>query len=286
MATNVRHDTIGDAQRWANDRLWARRDLVKSYSSRALRPAEVVALVRHRDEFTGRVLDLGCGAGRLTGYLATLAREAVGMDVSPVMIEHCRRAYPDTRFDLGDIRDLTGYADESFDGVFAVANLFDVLEHAERLRVLGEMRRLLAPGGLLLFSSHNLANEPHLRRPTQLRMQDPARFALDVFRMPRGLVNHLRVRKFERHEDDHAYLNDISHDYMALHYYIGRDVQDKQLSETGLELLEALDAEGNTVPGGETAARSPALHYVARRPYLSARVPDRRRRAGAWGPAG
>jgi SAM-dependent methyltransferase len=267
MATNVRHHSIADAQRWANDRLWARRDLVKSYASRALRPAEVVALVRYRDEFTGRVLDLGCGAGRLTGYLATLAREAVGMDVSPVMIEHCRRAYPDARFDLGDIRDLTGYADESFDGVFAVGNLFDVLDDTERRRVVRDVRRILRPGGLLLFSSHNLDNEPHLRRPTQLRMRDPARFALDVLRLPRGLVNHLRVRKFERHEGDHAYLNDISHDYMALHYYIGRDAQDKQLSETGLELLEALDPEGHTVHAGESAATSPALHYVARRTY-------------------
>jgi SAM-dependent methyltransferase len=254
-----------DKQRWANDRLWARADLLKTYASRSLHPAEAIALVRYREELTGRVIDLGCGGGRLTGYLGTLAQHTTGMDLSPVMLDYCRRRYPDAHFDLGDIRDLSAYADGSFDAVCAVGNLFDVLNDAERRRVLRDVGRMLRPGGLLLFSSHNLAAEAHRRRPTQLRFTDPARFALDALRLPRSMVNHLRLRPYERHEGDHAYLNDMSHDYMALHYYIGRDGQERQIDEAGFKLLEALDSEGHHVPAGETAESSQYLHYIARR---------------------
>ena len=60
----------GDAQREANDQLWGRKGLVQAYATRELRPVEVLLLVRYQAALSGRVLELGCGAGRLTGYLS------------------------------------------------------------------------------------------------------------------------------------------------------------------------------------------------------------------------
>src|SRR5690348_9366720 len=95
MSQNAMHERPSaapeaDAQERVNARMWARSDLVSKYTGRSLRPAEVMILVRHRDEIGPRVLDLGCGAGRLTGYLADLWPEVHGIDVSPAMLEHCR----------------------------------------------------------------------------------------------------------------------------------------------------------------------------------------------------
>jgi len=59
-------------------------------------------------------------------------------------------------------------------------------------------------------------------------------------------------------------LNDEAHEYGLLHYYIGRDAQERQLRAAGLELIECLDPDGGPVPGGRDGA-GPWLHYVARR---------------------
>src|SRR5688500_10195817 len=71
----------GEAQRRANDRLWRRTDLVKAYANRELRPVEVMLLLRYTEALSGVVMELGCGAGRFTGYLAEVAKEAHGVDI-------------------------------------------------------------------------------------------------------------------------------------------------------------------------------------------------------------
>jgi hypothetical protein len=58
-------------------------------------------------------------------------------------------------------------------------------------------------------------------------------------------------------------LNDVEGDYAVLHYYIGHADQERQLRETGYELVECIDADGLTVRAGEPG-RGPWLYYVAR----------------------
>src|SRR5215210_93643 len=52
----------------------------------------------------GPVLDVGCGPGTVPAHLAELGLDASGVDLSPRMVEHARRQYPDLRFlrRLGD----------------------------------------------------------------------------------------------------------------------------------------------------------------------------------------
>ncbi|MDT7547825.1 MAG: hypothetical protein QOE84_219, partial [Actinomycetota bacterium] len=123
---------MDDASQRVNDKLWSRLDLVKVYATRDLRPIEVMLLVRYREALSGRVLELGCGAGRLTGYLAELASVAHGVDISPAMVDHCRRAYPRAIFSEGDLRDLSAFDPGSFDVVVASYNVVDVLGDRER----------------------------------------------------------------------------------------------------------------------------------------------------------
>lgn len=254
------------AQVQVNEELWSQADLVVEYSGRTLRPPEVMLLARHADALAGRVLELGCGGGRLSGYLADLAADFRALDISPTMVAYCRRAYPRGTFELGDLRDLSRYDDGSLDVVFASFNVLDVLDHVERLRVLGELHRIVAAGGLLMMSSHNLAHAPHIRKPTQLpRGRNPVRVARELRAMPRRIRNRRRLLPLQRREGEHAILVDEAHDYTILHYYVGRDAQERQLAQAGFELLECLDLDGRPVARGEQAERHAELHYVARR---------------------
>ena len=96
----------------------------------------------------GPVGDLGCGPGRLTGYLASLGLDVFGVDLSPSMVEVARRAHPGLRFEVGSLVAL-----ELADGSLAGALAWYSLIHTppERLPlVVAELARVLAPGGRLL----------------------------------------------------------------------------------------------------------------------------------------
>jgi SAM-dependent methyltransferase len=256
---------VAGVQEAANARLWSRSDLVGQYASRQLRPVEVMLMIRHRDALLGRVLELGPGAGRVTGYLAALAARVDALEVNPGMAAACRELYPRARVRVGDLRDLSPFASGCYDAIFAGVNVIDVLADEDRGAALDEFRRLLAPGGRLIFSTHNLAHAPQIRGPVRDVLADPVRRLPQVPRLPLALRNRRRMRALERVESDYAILNDVSHDFQALHYYIGRDEQERQLAAHGLELTECLDLDGALVPVGDGRPDCAELHYVARR---------------------
>jgi SAM-dependent methyltransferase len=248
------------------DDLWRSGGLVEEYAHRTLAPPEVVVLVRYRDDLRGRVLELGCGAGRLTGYLAALGGDVLGTDISNEMLDYCRRAFPEAHYELRDMTRLEAYDDASFEAVVAGNNLLDVLDDGERRRLLGEIARLLVPQGLLAMSTHNRAFAASIPTPLQT-VRGSGRLAalVQLRRLPRRLRNRRRLRSLERDESGYVLRNDEAHDFGLLHYYVGRDAQESQLREAGFELLECLDLQGRTVPPGAAAAESSTLHYVARR---------------------
>jgi SAM-dependent methyltransferase len=251
-----------------NAEVWSRGAFVEDYTGTALKQVEQVLIERHRRQLGGRVLELGCGAGRATGHLIDVADHVTGLDISVAMVEHCRVRYPQATFGVADIRDLSALEGGSFDAVLALANVIDVLGHEERARVLAGLGRLLAPGALLIFSSHNLAYAPRipppLRLPAAARGLGPRGLARELLAVPRRVRNRRRLHRFEVRADDHAVLVDEAHDYSLLHYYVSRDGQARALERAGFELVEALDTQGRPVAPGEAGAGSSELHYVAR----------------------
>jgi len=244
--------------------IWTEGVHVDTYATRELRPVEVTLLLRYRDAFAGRVLEIGCGAGRVSGYVADIAAQATGIDVSQAMVDYCQQRYPRGTFQLGDLRQLSGLPDSAFDVVFPSFNVIDVLDDEERGRAFDEIHRMLVPGGLAIISAHN--RDAHVEGPFHARRSDPARFALDLLRMPRRVRNHRRLQPFEREEASYAIRNDSAHDFTLLHYYIGRDEGERQLVAHGFEPVEVLDLDGASVPSGSRASHCSELHYVVRRP--------------------
>jgi SAM-dependent methyltransferase len=101
-----------------------------------------------------RVLDAGCGTGRnLPGLLAAGA-DLTGVDFSRGMLRVARRNHPSLPLVQADLQ--AGWPFQA--GMFDVVLCALVGEHLERLDiVLGEMRRVLAPGGRTVFSVYHPA---------------------------------------------------------------------------------------------------------------------------------
>ena len=115
------------------------------YDDRRISPAEAFLLLRYREELSGRVLELGPGAGRFTGYLAELATELTALELSPDMAEVCRRRVPSATVKVGDMEDLSGFATASLDAVVGTCNVLGVLDDPERRAMLKELHRVLGP---------------------------------------------------------------------------------------------------------------------------------------------
>lgn len=138
-------DVQDDPQADHNAAVWTAGSYLGDYASSELRPAESVFLERYSERLQGRVLEIGCGAGRLTGHLLAVAGSVHGIDISPRMVEHCRRTYPHGAYSVLDLRNLDELGEDSADAVIATYSVLDVLGDAERRRILGEIGRVLAP---------------------------------------------------------------------------------------------------------------------------------------------
>ncbi len=96
----------------------------------------------------GKVADVGCAFGFATLLLARKGYQTVGIDSSPHYIAWARGRHPQGEYLLCSAEALP-LADASFDGVL----LLDVLEHVvDQTAVIGEVRRVLKPGGTLILS--------------------------------------------------------------------------------------------------------------------------------------
>ena len=113
----------------------------------------------------GHAIDFGCGVGRLTRALRTYFTDCHGVDISQSMLEMARQLTPECDFqEAGNLNSFSnGYADLIYSSL--------VLQHqpdsTQAARLIADMVRVLAPGGLLVFQMPlhlPLRNRLQLRR--------------------------------------------------------------------------------------------------------------------------
>jgi ubiquinone/menaquinone biosynthesis C-methylase UbiE len=100
----------------------------------------------------GPVLDVGCGPGDITAYLAARGLDVSGVDLSPQMISHARDRHPDLTFSIASATELN-LPDSSLGGIVAWWSLFN-LPRDVLPTVLASFAQALVPGGHLIFGTH------------------------------------------------------------------------------------------------------------------------------------
>jgi SAM-dependent methyltransferase len=258
-ACSVRQDEVNRA-------VYHARFVYLYYLSKSLLPVETACLSKYQQHFSGQdVLDIGAGAGRTARYLAPLARRYEAVDYSPVMVNFIKHKMPEISVHQADFRDLRIFEDCTFDSVFATANVIDALSHPDRLRALSEASRVLRPGGILAFSTHNLNYKEAFSGPRLKWSWNPIRLGVNAVSYLLGSWNHVRVAPLRTTTPEYALLNDPGHFYACLHYYAARSTVRLQLASAGLRLLEVFDGSGRVVRETEEDSRWPWLFYVGQR---------------------
>ena len=247
---------------------------VEAYSRQhgGMERRELAMLERVAQEARGKsILDIGVGGGRTVAALLALSPDYLGVDNSPEMIVACKRRFPETRFDLADARKLSNLADGSIFLAMFSCNGIGMVSHNDRLLILGEVFRVLQPGGLFLFSTHNQNSAEHtagFQFPEYEFSINPARLLVRSVRFAKAtltrFVNRSRFRKHDVRTPEYSMINDKCHDYGTMLYYISLRNQRRQLESIGFAKdAEAYDADGSVIQS-DTSHDSLAL--IARKP--------------------
>lgn len=237
-----------------------------------LSPAEQATLDRVAPLAQGKpILDIGVGGGRTVEALRSISQDYLGIDYSQEMVDACRSRFPDARFEFADARALSAVADESiFLAVFS-CNGIGMVSHADRLQILREVLRVLQPGGIFVFSTHN-RNSPEFRRGFQFpqfqwtlhpvrALVRSARFAGQTLLR---LRNRRQFRPHEIHAPDYSVINDVCHHYGTMLYYVSLERQRRQLEDAGFEAgAEAYDLDGQYV---DEDTQHDSIALIARKP--------------------
>lgn len=103
-----------------------------------------------------KVLDVGCGSGRLLEVLSDRDVNYCGVDSSKELIRLCQTNYPKNKFLVGDILNLQATVTANFDYIFCLAVLPHIPSTDLRVKALQELKNKLAPEGKIVISTWNL----------------------------------------------------------------------------------------------------------------------------------
>lgn len=105
----------------------------------------------------GRLIDLGCGTGRVARHFVPRGFEYLGVDLSDEMLAMAREYAPaPASFQKANLVDLDGIADESFDWACCLFSTLGMIRgDGNRRSALIAARRVLKPGGTLILHVHN-----------------------------------------------------------------------------------------------------------------------------------
>jgi len=109
-----------------------------------------------------RILDLGCGNGRLFQLLKDLKINYLGLDFSEKLIKEAKKRYPEEKFIVANALNPP-FKDNHFDKVLSLAVFHHLPSKKLRLRFLREAKRVLKPKGILILTVWNLCQKRFLK---------------------------------------------------------------------------------------------------------------------------
>jgi SAM-dependent methyltransferase len=187
------------------------------------------------------VLDVGCGVGRHVLYLGGRGFKMSGVDLSPSGIKISKEACAERQIDFdGRVSDMTAipFADRTFDAALSTSTICHH-RRADILKTIGEVRRVLKPGGLFLVDF------PH---------KDTLSYQRERNQVAAGLLSEVEPETFVDESPEPDMTNDS---FLPHHYCDEAEVRDLLHSFEMLKLWA--DLPGHTPEGGP----APRGHWVA-----------------------
>ncbi len=239
-------------------------------------PGEAAALARVAQEVAGQpILDIGVGGGRTVPLLTAISHDYTAIDYTPELVGICRRNHPGVRVLQMDARDMSAFADGSFGLVTFSFNGIDAVDYPGRLAILREITRVLKPGGLALFSTHNLHGPSYRENLTRfLRLPhwsaNPLAVGIDTARvvcnLPLATFNYFRHSRLNREFDGYAVRVCAAHKFGIVIVYVDMAAQMRGLAEMGLR-TEAVFGNLDGRPLGEADDVGDVywFHFVVRK---------------------
>ncbi len=221
-----------------NKASWETPRSVKEHDDTRLRYSEIELLKTHFSK-PGKILDLGCGSGRTSIHLHGRGFNVDAIDYSEAMIAKARQEYPKIRFRVMNAAQLD-FPNDHFDYALFSFNGLDYLFPGEqRTKALREIRRVLKPGGLFAFSSHN------------------ARFIPNSLGRWGGFIRSI-IRGYVR-----PYRLELHSFGPLVTYYISPKKEFEELRRAGFEPIDLISKFSKEF--GEIAKRDPYPMYVCRK---------------------
>lgn len=230
---------------------YSSQDIAEKYLSTrdaGLTELERRVVERYFTSAESTALDIGCGAGRTTTVLDQRGHDVIGIDLTKTLVGEARSRFPDIGFLVGDVCSLP-FGDETFEyALFSYNGIDDIAPEEARYEALREVHRVLKPGGVFSFSTHNLWSTYVLR-------------SLDIEGVRKYIefwIQNIRERRlFSRYKSDNTI-----RDEPRERYYIRPSDQKQQLRNCGFEVLDVVRPAG-------------PLERYFHHPYYVAKKPDR-----------
>jgi ubiquinone/menaquinone biosynthesis C-methylase UbiE len=205
------------------------------------KPEQTLFNLLKNDLCNMKMLDIGIGAGRTTACFAPYVKEYIGVDYAEEMVKACQNKFaskfPQSAFQVADARKLDQFAENEFDFVLFSFNGIDYMNTKERFETLKQINRVLKPGGVYSFSTHNI---------NSLQDFSKIQFRFNIFALIKRLFDVRKIKRINKAEftkintSDCIFINDGAHNFGLQTCYIRPAFQIKQLQETAFNDITVL----------------------------------------------